>query len=627
MPCKKIIILIYVIFAISISLADPVIISSTNSTDLNSTDIITVNPTNSGSDQQNINDAIDMASRAGGGTVYLTEGIYILTGPVIIRSNVHLTGDQNAVLQVPPTSSQWFIGITGLISSYGPVNNVIISNFQIDGNCDSLPSDYADSEPKYDHDAERAIIINGYTNQFCNNIIIRNLKITDCFSDGIHIRFANNVWAHDNFISNCQHEGVFFTSIINGEICKNKIAGITSDNIRCDNCVNNKVYENILFSYQGSHSNGAHQNGQRAIQIANAGSSHNYDASNKPTKTANVEVFDNVFANGMLDTIWVHSLDESQVYLHDNRLIDGTELADMGIPMEDVDFYNMPSVEMSKSIFDSIFNILKIEYTNTGVTKHTEANIKYKVTETEQGAIAAGVKIVGFHNVTTIDGKPYISSPTDIIVKSSVVKKDPISDPYGAAYKFDKNITTKVENGTATATMKVTTKWYKKSKKQTSVYTFNDSCPAPNILQRPSKVSGTIFEYRGQGINYTKVSVNSTGLQRVVYNYDGNITEHTLMIGEKGTDPNGLPNVTFYTMDYWTGNLPHYAGSALINGTFDPTKLNVTAYTIYEEVPVNLDYKLVEWDGDSFDDTKTYLSLKIIIEILTIYGLFRILKH
>ncbi|MCU7526485.1 MAG: hypothetical protein HF308_18555, partial [Ignavibacteria bacterium] len=275
-------------------------------------------------------------------------------------------------------------------------------------------------------------------------------------------------------------------------------------------------------------------------------------------------------------------------------------------------------------IFDSIFNILKIEYTNTGVSKHTEANIKYKVTETEQGAIAAGVKIVGFSNVTTIDGKPYISSPADIIVKSSVVKKDPISDPYGVAYKFDKNITTKIENGTATATMKVTVKGNKKSK---STYTFNDSCSAPSILQRPSKATGKIFEYRGQGINYTKVSVNSTGLQRVIYNYNGNCTEHVLMIGEKGTDPNGISNVTFYSMNYWTGNLSHYSGSALINGTFDPKKLNVTAYTIYEEVPVNLEYKLEEWDGDSFDDTKTDLSLKIIIELITIYGLFRILKH
>src|SRR5659263_760245 len=110
-----------------------------------------------------------------GGTVYLSTGVYEIEGPIIIGSNTILTGDPDAIIKVSPSSSQYFTGMTGIISSNGPVDNVEISGFQIDGNCDELPASYANSAPQYDHDAERAIIINGYTNQFCNNIVVKGL--------------------------------------------------------------------------------------------------------------------------------------------------------------------------------------------------------------------------------------------------------------------------------------------------------------------------------------------------------------------------------------------------------------------------------------------------------------------
>lgn len=358
---------------------------------------VTLSPDGGHSNQNQINEALLQADE-----VYLTSGIYQIDNSIFIDSDTILRGDPDAIIQVYEGSDQFFTGMKGLICSNGPVDNVLIEGFQIDGNCDELDSSFSRSAPQYDHDAERAIIIHGQTDKFCNNIVIKNMQIYDCFSDGIHVRMANDVLVHDNFISNCQHEGVFFTSIINGEIFKNKIAGITSDCLRLDNCVQNKVYKNILFSYRGSNSNGAYQGGQNGIQVANAGSSHGYDASNKPTTTTNVEVFDNIFANDVPNAIWVHSIDESQVYLHDNEWIDGTELADMGIPIEGIDYNNMPSKEMSERVFSSIFDLFKIIDFITQVSENDTVILPEGMEESNEKAVGTiEYQTVG-NNTTTL---------------------------------------------------------------------------------------------------------------------------------------------------------------------------------------------------------------------------------
>ncbi|MEN6291034.1 MAG: hypothetical protein ABFD07_03315, partial [Methanobacterium sp.] len=59
------------------------------------------------------------------------------------------------------------------------------------------------------------------------------------------------------------------------------------------------------------------------------------------------------------------------------------------------------------------------------------------------------------------------------------------------------------------------------------------------------------------------------------------------------------------------------------NGSFDKNKLNVTAYTVYEEVPVMLDYELNEWNGKSVSNDVLYLNMKIL---LLLYILWKILK-
>lgn len=252
----------------------------------------TVNPSGSNSDQTIINNALEMVYQSGGGTVFLNAGTYTVNGPVYIGSNTILTGDPDAIIRVSASSSQWFTGSTGIISCKESIKNVEIHGFQINGNLGAFPASYANT-PGHDKDCMRCVILHGESGNYADNIRIHDMKLYDSFSDGMYIYYARNVQCYNNFISNCQHEGIFWSVVLESEMYGNKIAGITSDCARLDNSINCKVYENVLFSYTGDNTNGAYKGGENGLQVGDAGSSHGYDASNKPTTTTNIEIYGN----------------------------------------------------------------------------------------------------------------------------------------------------------------------------------------------------------------------------------------------------------------------------------------------------------------------------------------------
>jgi len=316
---------------------------------------ITLSPDGSHSNQNQINEALK------NGNVYLNAGAYEVDDSIIIPPNRVLTGDSNAIIRVYSGSSQWFTGLEGVINCGNVVaHDIEISGFQIDGNIGNLPSGYADSRSDTDHDCEKLIILHGYSNQFASNITIRNMKLYNSFSDGVYILFAEGVAVSNNFISNCQHEGVYLSCVNYGLLYGNKIAGICSDCGRLDNCQNCSVNNNYFFSYNGE-SYGQYKGGQAGLQIANAGSSHGYNAANKPQFTNNIEVCNNVFADPGRQAIWLHNYD-GNVYVHDNSFIDAASLETQGIPIGDISVDNPPSVETSEKVFTNIIDFLKQDY-------------------------------------------------------------------------------------------------------------------------------------------------------------------------------------------------------------------------------------------------------------------------
>jgi hypothetical protein len=105
--------------------------------------------------------------------------------------------------------------------------------------------------------------------------------------------------------------------------------------------------------------------------LGNAGSSHGYDASNKPTSTTNIEVYGNTFADNGLKAILLDSValaSSANVFVHDNKFVGKAELETMGIPV-DVSSSTPVTVERSEQVFSSIFDILGMKFSSPVYTR------------------------------------------------------------------------------------------------------------------------------------------------------------------------------------------------------------------------------------------------------------------
>jgi len=305
-------------------------------------------------DEQQINEMLKA-----GGVIHLASGVYNIEDSIKIHSNTVLTGEPDTILRVSSTAGQWFVDGTGILDNADTsLHDVSISGFQIDGNLKALPQSYADSG-NGKHNAERLIDFRCDSANFGSNISIHDMKLYDAYSDGIHLSFFNNVNVYNNFVSNCQHSGIYFISVVNGLMESNKVAGIGSDCLRFDNCVNNIFRHNTLYSFTGD-INGAYKNGQNGVQIADQGFSHG-GGSDKPTNTKNIEGYGNVFSSGGLRDIWIDSTGKGveNVFVHDNE---GASLKTDGTPVTEISYNNPPTVEMSEKVFSNIFDLLKMDY-------------------------------------------------------------------------------------------------------------------------------------------------------------------------------------------------------------------------------------------------------------------------
>jgi hypothetical protein len=332
----------------------------------------TLSPIGTNDNQVLINQALQ------NGDVYLNPGAYDITGQVKIGSNTRLTGSPDAILRVSSSSSQWFVDGVGVIGAIRePLKNIEISGFQIDGNCENLPRSYANSGPG-DHNAERLIDLRCDSGNFGNNISVHEMKLYDAYSDGVHIAFANNVNCYNNFCSNCQHDAIYYVNVLGGTVSNNEIAGITDDCSRLDNCQDIKVTGNTFYSYAGDHNSGYYEHGENGIQIGDQGFSHG-GGSPKPDHTQDIEVFGNIFADCGLASI---SLDEagqaqsSNVYCHYNKFVDVN-----GVNTSGISFTNPPTIEQSKQIFTSIFDILKQDFSYQYLDTEIPINASVCVTE------------------------------------------------------------------------------------------------------------------------------------------------------------------------------------------------------------------------------------------------------
>jgi hypothetical protein len=460
------------------------------------------------------------------------------------------------------------------------------------------------------------------------------MKLYNAFSDGIYIIYAQNVEVYNNFISNCQHEGIYFSVVRGGgHIHNNRIAGITSDCARLDNCKNCLIEYNLFFSYSGN-SFGAYKHGENGLQIGDAGSSKGYNAAKKGYPTEDIEVRFNTFSDPGLRAIWLHG--GKNVYIHDNEFVDAAILETMGIPIGDISIDNQPTVEMTENVFDSIFDILDVEFTNSGRTDQKAEDLPLQVVDKEKGIIAGGVKIVGFKDVIVLDNISYIPGEEAVLVQSKAIKSPDIEQFTGTIKKIDKDIDVELKDGKAYATMTVKTTWYTvkknsitgkntKSKLKTSTATFKDSCQAPMVLERGDNVKAYINVYSDTKNPIAKLRIpHSNATQRIEVFYKDNSTTHTFLIGERLTDESGIQYTVFSRCELWDGNIPHMGNEILLIGKFDPAKLKIKYYTPYESFDVE-DVEVIYHKTE--EENYNMFLLKWIVQIiLGLYAGYKIMN-
>jgi Right handed beta helix region len=593
------------------------------------------------SDQDIINEALEKARDNPGSTVYLSaeNGPFIVDGSSEIFSNTELTGDPDAVIQVWENSDKWFVYDEGIIK-FKNQNNIKIYGFQIDGNCDELPSEYANHiKPggSGHHNAEWGIKGSGSSNNFIENISIYNMQIYDTFSDGIRIAYADNVSVYDNFISNTQHENVYFICCRWSLIRGNELAGITSDCIRLDNCQNSIITKNYLFSYNGTNNNGATKGRHQGIQISDQGRSFN-SGSDQPLHTENIEVSYNVFAGDKRMNFWIDSAGKGveNVFIHDNQIIDGEELETDGISVNgldirDVDYEHMPPKEMSEKVFDSIFDILDVEVTDSAYIE--QGTLKPDIEWEEKGKYTkAWIDVSGYKGQIHIGNTTYIpKSPEECAIvlygtenladrpKGQTATQKIYSDD--GVLKVDLTVKTKYEiiaYKKYTVLGKTVSIPYYKTKSETvtftkSFYDVPETFPAFN----PPKVYVT--NYNGSHVIVHTPKLN--GIVRVDTSYNQSECTERRLIGYIGTAENGFRSTDFEIIDSWSFSGKWMSRSSkgvyITEDVFDIETLNVTVVTPYDSFEITeFEYEIIE------DDSRKIVNYALFafIGCMLIYG-------
>lgn len=537
--------------------------------------------------------------------VHLSSGEYSITGPIYVNSGNSLIGDPNTIIKVSSSSSQWFTDGNGFISTKETaLHDITLSNFQINGNLRAFPQSWANSGSGV-HNAGRAIDLRGSAGSFFKNININNLKIYDCYSDGIHIAFATNVNIYNNFISDCQHSGIFFVSVVGGLVENNQVFGITSDDLRYDNSVNNIFRNNLFYSYTGD-SNGAYENGQHGVQISDEGFSHG-GGSDKPTHTTNIEGYGNIFASGMLQDIAIDTTGKgvTNVYVHDNK---GATVETSGTPVSDlsfvnnISFNNPPTLEQSENVFKSIFDILNIKFSSTAYISQyqqiqTLDNWQKKGKNTE-----ATLSIDGFQNMSKIDGIEYI--PVRAQDNAIVNYRTRNDAAFGAGQHSE--LSYQENNTTLTVLLTVYTSWYTGSsksisiggkrisspsiKKESETEIFNVSAPAPKQFPKIDDIKAEVTYYNNSYNPHAILSLsNAWGIVQEEYSYNGSNMTHFKLAGEVTKKTNGLSYVNYSKVSMWKGSegqISGYGNELYMKGHFKKEFLNIYVQTPYETVKI-----------------------------------------
>lgn len=213
-----------------------------------------------GASTSEIQNAIDNASNAGGGTVTFAAGEYIITAPIMLKSNVTLDGaGKNITVLKRNVGSN--LGANGVLSSStsGGVNNIIVKDITIDGNSFIDP----DTNPDPGNITNYGTLIQGPDNSN-DKILFDNFKIKNA-TTGLHIKGSTNVTIQNSDFNNNGGSYLYWHNMylrrVSKVLVKNNVMSFStsgnglnisySDNITIDT---NRVYNNYFRGIRAANS-------------------------------------------------------------------------------------------------------------------------------------------------------------------------------------------------------------------------------------------------------------------------------------------------------------------------------------------------------------------------------------
>jgi polygalacturonase len=202
--------------------------------------------------QTAIQQAINDASDAGGGIVYVPYGLYRITDNLSIKSNVHLYLEPGAVLKAIPDKGEYNISSNGTIAPAVIVKNAtnakIYGRGEIDGSGFAIMSPSPGfTEQSKEHPRRRVIELDNSTNVTIDGIIVKDgtgWTVDLTRSDTVTVQSVK-VLNHKDIEYKIQNDGINSTSSSNTWI--NQCFVMTIDDAMCSKARYGDM-ENCLFS-------------------------------------------------------------------------------------------------------------------------------------------------------------------------------------------------------------------------------------------------------------------------------------------------------------------------------------------------------------------------------------------
>ncbi|WP_372780325.1 right-handed parallel beta-helix repeat-containing protein [Priestia aryabhattai] len=174
---------------------------------------ITVKSNNNPSmdDTKNIQNAINLINEKGGGTVKFSKGTYYIDAlqSLHLRSNVTLDFDKGVILKALPNSS----------SSYEIIRINNVTDVTLNGHVNIIGD-------RKEHQGNTGEWGMGISIKGSNNITINDVRISDCWGDGIYIGSSDsnqtntNISINNPVLDNNRRQGISVISAINLKIVK-----------------------------------------------------------------------------------------------------------------------------------------------------------------------------------------------------------------------------------------------------------------------------------------------------------------------------------------------------------------------------------------------------------------------